>query len=121
MDESKLGPQDEFVLEMNQRLYEKYIIVNAPFQVNLPATVLRQVQKSLGIGRKQTDGTVEEDDPFDVPDVPTAFDHAQHVIMRLMETDSSPRYFRSDLFLKLSAELGAKQHSQEIMKDLGVL
>lgn len=112
------------IQEMTQKLYDKFIVENAPFQVNLPATSLRLIQKAMKLQMTGSpfETVDEQEDEYCIEnEFPTIFDRAQYNILRLMETDSSPRYFRSELFQKLSKELEEKKEQQLIMGELGII
>jgi len=115
------GVQQMVIQEMTQKLYDKFIVENAPFQVNLPASSLRIIQKAMKNSLKIPLDEQETDEYFVQNDYPTVFDRAQYNILRLMETDSSPRYFRSELFQKLRSDLQQRNEQHRIMKALGII
>jgi len=126
-------------------LYDKYIDSQSPFQVNLPDNIVKTLNQnfkaytmsngdmkllvyrvmSIDIRRSSTTSVPDckeltsEDDPV-VTATPTIFDDAQRNIFKLMQTDSFPRYIRSDLYKKLVEEQNEKQHKAQVLRASGL-
>lgn len=138
-------PNTQIFVDEANRIYQKYI-VEGPFQVNLPAHIVQDLQTaikdfsvarvSLELGqlqqqRQRGDSIMEEEEEEKVyeeekkePDkssCPTIFDDAQDNIFKLMETDSSPRYFRSDLFRQLTEKYQLKTHKTQVMQEMKLI
>jgi len=119
-----------------QRIYAKYIIVDSPFQVNLPDNIVKDVESKLKDIFSNNAGKIPESpnnhslqrhlsDAISLlpnhQDTPTIFDKAQENIFKLMSTDSFPRYFRSDEYTKLCATVAEKKKNAEILRQEGVI
>jgi len=126
-----------------QRIYAKYIIIDSPFQVNLPDPIVRELEsklKDMFSGTKMAEFSPESGgggdrgghEPSHVrtsseqlllhqKDTPTIFDKAQENIFKLMSTDSFPRYQRSDEYKKLVQEIEAIRKRKDILYEEGVI
>jgi len=58
---------------------------------------------------------------YNAPAVPTVFDPAQKNIFHLMETDSCPRYFRSDLYKEFVAQVTEKKEKKKVLDEFNIL
>jgi len=129
------GDEMELIGEA-QRIYAKYIIVDSPFQVNLPDNIVKDVESKLKDIFSNNAGKIPESptnyslqrhlsDAISLlpnhQDTPTIFDKAQENIFKLMSTDSFPRYFRSDEYTKLCATVAEKKKNAEILRQEGVI
>jgi len=119
-----------------QRIYAKYIIVDSPFQVNLPDAIVKDLESKLKDIFSSNAGKLPES-PTNYSlqrhlseamsllpahrDTPTIFDKAQENIFKLMSTDSFPRYFRSDEYQKLCKDVAEKKKNAEILRQEGVI
>jgi hypothetical protein len=54
-------------------------------------------------------------------ETPTIFDKAQENIFKLMSTDSFPRYFRSEEYQKLCAQVNDKKDQETILIQEGLI
>jgi len=128
-----------------QRIYSKYIGNDSPFQVNLPSLLVLELRSSLerqfsatkesNVDRtmssrsgpsspKQSEAETNKEDvtsSYDAPTVPTVFDPAQKNIFHLMETDSCPRYFRSDLYKEFVQQVTEKQEKKKILDEMNII
>jgi len=133
-----------------QRIYAKYIGTDSPFQVNLPSLLVADLQANLkrlftatkdssadrtitGIRTGTTspkasassvDGASENDvstSSYNTPAIPTVFDPAQKNIFHLMETDSCPRYFRSDLYKEFVAQVTEKKEKKKVLDEMNII
>jgi hypothetical protein len=98
-----------------QYLYDKYIVENSPFQVNLPATTIKKLRaamlsKDLRGFKDNADGDAK---------AYTLFDPSSRNIYNLMEKDSLPRYKRSAGFKRLVEALNDVNARAQLMADLG--
>jgi len=128
-----------------QRLYAKYIIVDSPFQVNLPDHIVRDLENKLkdifamagaGMevmttsgGKKSISSPPEDRGHHRQPseallphqrDTPTIFDRAQENIFKLMSTDSFPRYQRSEEYRRFVEEVETKRKKKRVLVEEGV-
>jgi len=128
------GAQDPLeLLAEAQRIYAKYIINDSPFQVNLPDSIIRDLEDKLkelfaGVG-SQGDGppaspsraSMMEIGVLGRRDPPTLFDNAQDNIYKLMNSDSFQRFARSDDYKKLALDLESRKKTRTILEQEGVL
>lgn len=120
---------DLVLLGKAQALYALYIISQAPFQVNLPDPIVRRIEARLKsefahAGKKTAAEPEDLPDPSSPPEVletPTLFDAAQHNIFRLMETDSFPRFIRTDEYKKLIDDAKSKHATNKVLRDMNLL
>jgi len=147
MEEGTEAEQLQLVGEA-QGIYSKYIGADSPFQVNLPSLVVADLQNNLKrqfnstkdstadraatrVGttlaspKASTDGNPVNDDgatsSYSTPAVPTVFDPAQKNIFHLMETDSCPRYFRSELYKEFVNQVTEKKEKIKVLGDLDII
>jgi hypothetical protein len=113
-----------------QSMYAKYIIPGAPFEVNLPATIVNDLQRrlkaefgGLAASARESDSnakllpeTFESD-----TQTPTIFDAAQKNIFHLMETDSYQRYIASQDYKQLSLQYTTRAKKKEVLVQMNVL
>lgn len=109
-----------------QRIYAKYIIIDSPFQVNLPQTIVKELDSRLrNIFSQSPQEVMPAEAPLDPnyvpPATPTLFDLAQANIFKLMNTDSFPRYQRSDEYRKFVEDVNQKQHVADILEEEGLV
>jgi len=122
-----------------QKIYAKYIITDSPFQVNLSDLITKDLEKQLkdifsaagadtGVKSESSSKNIIPLQPSAQPnpymlnrDPPTIFDKAQENIFKLMNTDSFPRYARSDEYLELTKKKNAEKRQVEILADEGVV
>jgi len=123
------------LMGLAQRVHAKYIMVDSPFQINLPDIVVDQLKADLrtefkpGVDRKpllerassvaKDDG--DDGDSYGVRTPPTLFDAAQKNIFNLMSTDSLPRYFRSDLYKSLVEDISAKRKKKDVLEEMNII
>jgi len=135
------GASDVELLGEAQRLYAKYIINGSPFQVNLPDHIIRSLEASLKdlfaraaqmgyshpslqLNKRKEKVREEEVDltksssattgqVMSVREPPTLFDRAQENIFRLMNTDSFPRYQRSEEYKILLEEVNKREQKSQ--------
>jgi len=132
----KDGGEELELIGEAQRIYAKYIIVDSPFQVNLPDAIVKDLESKLKDIFSSNAGKLPES-PTNYSlqrhlseamsllpahrDTPTIFDKAQENIFKLMSTDSFPRYFRSDEYQKLCKDVAEKKKNAEILRQEGVI
>jgi hypothetical protein len=121
-----------------QGVYAKYIIIDAPFQVNLPDVIVRRLEIALknefaqaGKKKEQKEaaavtitaepGSDAEAMAKEQAECPTIFDAAQTNIFNLMNTDSFPRYSRTEEYKQFVKELSAKSKTKEALKEMGII
>jgi len=134
------GVDDEELVSEAQRLYAKYIIVDSPFQVNLPDPIVRDLEGKLKdlfsksgyegapippspVRMNSIGGHHREVSESLLPhqrDVPTLFDKSQENIFKLMSTDSFPRYQRSEDYRVFVSEVEAKLKRARVLAEEGV-
>eukprot|EP00457_Paulinella_chromatophora_P005860 gb/GEZN01005878.1/.p1 GENE.gb/GEZN01005878.1/~~gb/GEZN01005878.1/.p1 ORF type:complete len:482 (-),score=58.94 gb/GEZN01005878.1/:222-1667(-) len=110
-----------------QRIYAKYIVPDAPFQVNLPQAIVKDLDGRLrnifsqgpNVGSSLTPDMYEPG--YDMPEVPTIFDRAQRNIFKLMQTDSFPRFQRSPEYKKLVVITNEQKKTAQILEDEGLV
>jgi len=56
-----------------------------------------------------------------IPMVPTVFDPAQKNIFHLMETDSCPRYFRSELYKEFVNQVTEKKEKKKVLDEMNII
>jgi len=123
-----------------QRIYAKYIINDSPFQVNLPDVIIKDLEdklKGLFASAASKDEKVSGSVPspsralsvelggqngvLNKRDPPTLFDHAQENIFKLMNSDSFPRFQRSEEYKKICEEADSRKKKRTILEQEGVL
>jgi hypothetical protein len=121
-----------------QGVYAKYIIIDAPFQVNLPDVIVRRLEIGLknefaqaGKKKEQKEAaaiTITAEPGSDAEammkeqaECPTIFDAAQTNIFNLMNTDSFPRYSRTEEYKLFVKELNAKSKTKEALKEMNII
>jgi len=134
------GAEDLELIGEAQRIYAKYIIVDSPFQVNLPDHIVKELENKLKEIFSNAGKIAEDDRPSnggpptrghdrnlsEVPalphqrDVPTIFDKAQENIFKLMSTDSFPRYQRSEEYRRFVGEVDEALKKRRILAEVGV-
>mmetsp|Transcript_35082 Transcript_35082/g.68882 ORF Transcript_35082/g.68882 Transcript_35082/m.68882 type:complete len:460 (+) Transcript_35082:48-1427(+) len=128
--------------ELSERavsIYEKYILIDAPFQVNLPAAIFQDLQQTIKMrfltGRRRTvtqtvprkslssNSKKIQNSLLEKKEVKTdtVFDAAQGEIYKLMERDSVPRFINSDTYRKLVMRWNDSKRKKEIMADEGIV
>jgi hypothetical protein len=118
---------EEVLLGEAQRIYAKYIINDAPFQVNLPDQIMKELEdglKELFSGNGQVVERVHHGHGDDLPnqkEMPTIFDAAQRNIYKLMSTDSFPRYQRSDEYREYLKSVEDIARKKKVLGDQGLL
>jgi len=125
-----------------QKIYAKYVISDSPFQVNLPDLITKDLEKQLkdifsaagsenavnnskietpsktGATVQTQRATVTANNPYMLNrDPPTIFDKAQENIFKLMNTDSFPRYARTDEYEALKKKKESGKREFEILAD----
>lgn len=132
LDSLKLEHQ-KIDLDEAKAIYNKYMVQNSSFQVNLPADIVKHIGTEIQIKRGILDGIrthVSEDHvtnsvrlakQITEPRTPqTLFDVAQLNIYNLMEADSAPRFFRSPEYKKLSEQMGEKRRTAVALQEVGI-
>jgi len=126
------------LLQRAQAIYAKFIIIDAPFQVNLPDLIVRKLEIGLknefaqaGKKREQKESTavtITADAGSDAAAMqeeqlacPTIFDAAQTNIFNLMNTDSFPRYARTEEYKAFVKDINQKSKTKDILKEQGIL
>jgi len=132
----KEGGDDLELIGEAQRIYAKYIIIDSPFQVNLPDNIVKELEGKLKdifsnagkLPEALAGGSYLSrslSDPSSIlpnqRETPTIFDKAQENIFKLMSTDSFPRYFRSEEYAKLCSQANDKKNQEQILIDEGLL
>jgi len=125
-----------------QKIYAKYVISDSPFQVNLPDLITKDLEKQLkdifsaagsenavnnskietpsktGATVQTQRTTVAANNPYMLNrDPPTIFDKAQENIFKLMNTDSFPRYARTEEYEALKKKKESGKRELEILAD----
>jgi len=121
-----LGATIEVLRQENKRLYNKYVISDAPFQVNLPDLIVASISVKMKIFHNE--GKVDLDknaDPMSSrdhqPQPPTIFDEAQGCIYKLMETDSFQRYKTSQLYSEYVKNVHQQLHKTSVLKSMEII
>jgi len=124
------------LMGLAQRVHAKYIMVDSPFQINLPDNIVDQLRSDLttefkpGVERKplmdrpnsrSDEETGDTGDSYGIRTPPTLFDAAQKNIFNLMSTDSLPRYFRSDLYKSLVDEIATKKKKKDVLEEMKII
>jgi len=122
-----------------QRIYAKYIINDSPFQVNLPDVIIKDLEDKLkelfaSVARQDEKALASVPSPsralsvelgqngiLSKRDPPTLFDHAQENIFKLMNSDSFPRFQRSEEYKKICEEVESRKKKRTILEQEGVL
>jgi len=131
----KEGGEDLELIGEAQRIYAKYIIIDSPFQVNLPDNIVKELESKLkdifSNAGKLPEALAGSYQPRSMSDAssllpnqretPTIFDKAQENIFKLMSTDSFPRYFRSEEYQKLCAQVNDKKDQETILIQEGLI
>uniref|UniRef100_A0A3B3T275 Regulator of G protein signaling 4 n=1 Tax=Paramormyrops kingsleyae TaxID=1676925 RepID=A0A3B3T275_9TELE len=82
-DYKKMAPHESLAAKAND-IYDKYVAVNSPREVNLDSATREETRKNLQIAG------------------PSCFEEAQKKIFLLMEKDSYRRFLNSKLFLDMT-------------------
>jgi len=123
------------LLKEAQRIYTKFIVEGAPFQVNLPAALRLSLERDLKTFKKQLGTETEprydidqdEDlqrqrsDSLEAIHICDVFDAAQKNIYSLMESDSYTRFRASPPFLQLSEHFRGVAQSRDILLQMSYL
>lgn len=124
------GEESEEVLVMEaQRIYAKYIIPDAPFQVNLPQNIVKDLDGSVRnilapnpeLYNMQPGEAEVNEIGYVAPATPTIFDASQKEIFKLMNTDSFPRYQRSEYFREFVEEVEKTAAQTKIFEEEGIV
>jgi len=136
------GQREQDLIGESQKIYAKYIITDSPFQVNLPDNITKDLEKQLkdifsaaGQGESTetplstpskrsviSTPTTPNPNPYNLNrDPPTIFDKAQENIFKLMNTDSFPRYARTNEYLALQKRKDTHSKKLDILSDEGVV
>jgi len=125
----KAGSTDLDLVAEAQRIYAKYIITDSPFQVNLPDVIIKNLEIAL---KELFSGNVTNSERPEVlrsmstseglqRQPPTLFDRAQENIFKLMNSDSFPRYVRSDEYKTLLADVDRRVKKITILGEEGLV
>jgi len=132
----KEGGDDLELIGEAQRIYAKYIIIDSPFQVNLPDAIVKELESKLKDIFSNAGKLPEALAPISfnrlpqaepsalLPaqrETPTIFDKAQENIFKLMSTDSFPRFFRSEEYAKLCVQAKDQMNRVMILQDQGLI
>lgn len=115
----KAGGSEDFIRTENKRLYEKYIIEDSPFQVNLKGEVVQRIRAVIE-GKAPLPSAATQDEKADdakakkrtecmspgAAETPTVFDEAQANIFKLMKSDSFPRFKTSEIYTTFAQKMG---------------
>jgi hypothetical protein len=110
---SDVSDLDDLLLSA-KRILDDFVMVDAPYQINLPSNVLEEAvdltHRMTSYAQIQDLDSAKgirsygrEDTPSE-HEVGTLFDHCQESIFTLMKTDSLPRFYASDLYADLLAQ-----------------
>jgi hypothetical protein len=124
------GAEIDFQKQETKRLFAKYIIVDSPFQVNLPNQIVQAIEAKIT--------SIDKDGIFDPTpaantdpknrdstgkpiDHPTIFDEAQRSIYNLMDSDSFPRYKASETYREFVKTISGKKHKNTVLKEMNII
>jgi len=121
-----LGASIEILKQENKRLYNKYVISDAPFQVNLPDLIVASISVKMKIFMSEGKVDLEKNaDPLAMadhqPQPPTIFDEAQGCIYKLMETDSFQRYKTSPVYSEYVKNVNQQLHKTSVLKSMEII
>jgi len=109
------------------RLYQKYIMIDSPFQVNISDTIVKSIQEKMEILERDgtvappTKGTDEEYIGGKRIDHPTVFDEGERSIYLLMETDSFPRFKTSEYYRQYVNFAQEVKHKKSVLKEMNII
>jgi len=116
----------DFLKGESQRLFAKYIVMDSPFQVNLPDAIVQTLDAKMTLYQKE--GIIEQRDEVYRRDVsgrlienPTVFDEAQRSIYNLMDSDSFPRYKSSAMYMRFVEMIKQQRHKNTVLKEMDII
>jgi len=118
------GPDDAFIKTETKRLYNKYVMVDSPFQVNLADYIVQAIEFKM---RKLEEENILDTTPMETlkgnapNEFPTIFDEAQKSIFNLMDADSFQRYKSSDLYRDFVRTMRDKSHKKNVLQEMNIV
>jgi len=119
------GQDDPLIKTETKRLYNKYVMVDSPFQVNLADYIVQAIELKM---RKLEEEGILDTSPMETikgalapNEFPTIFDDAQKSIFNLMDADSFQRYKSSDLYREFVRTMRDKSHKRNVLQEMNIV
>jgi len=119
------GQDENLIKQETKRLYNKYVMVDSPFQVNLADYIVQTIEFKM---RKLEEENILDTSPMETlkgaappNEFPTIFDEAQKSIFNLMDADSFQRYKSSDLYRDFVRTMRDKSHKRNVLQEMNIV